>query len=228
MVFPLGSLVDALAIMGGGTVGMLLGARIPEKTRTLVFQGLGLCVMVVGLQAALAGTKPMITIASIVGGGVLGEILGLEDRLSELGEWLKRRVSSSNPRFTEGMVNGSVIFCIGAMSILGSLEEGLRGSRDIIYAKSIIDAFAAVIMGAGYGLGVVFSGVTVLIYQGALVLGASALAGVLTDVVVAEISATGGVIIVGIGFNLLGATQIRLANLVPALLLAPLLALLFG
>lgn len=227
MTFPLGSLINAVAIVAGGAVGLALGARMPERVRLLVFQGLGLCVLVIGIQSALEGKHPMLTIASVVGGGIAGELLCLEDRLSALGEKLKARIRSSNPRFTEGMVNATVIFCIGAMGILGSLEEGLRGTRDIILAKSVIDAFAAMIMAASYGLGVLFSGLSVFIYQGALVVGAAGLASVLTQPVITEVTAVGGVIIMGIGINMLGLLQIRLANLVPALVLAPLLAWLF-
>lgn len=224
MVFPVGSLVNALAIVAGGLGGLLVGARMPERMRQLVFQGLGLCVVVLGVQSALAGTRPVLTILSIVGGSIIGELLRLEDRLSALGDALKARLRSSNPRFTEGLLNASVIFCIGAMGILGSFEEGLRGTRDIIYAKSIIDAFAAMIMASAMGVGVLFSGVSVFVYQGALVLGATVLSGILTEPVMTELSATGGVIIMGIGINMLGLLQIRLANMIPALVLVAILA----
>lgn len=227
IVFPWGSLLNGLSIVAGGAVGLCFGARMPERMRQLVFQGLGLCVVVLGLQSALTGTRPVLTIGSIVAGCILGELLHIEDGLNSLGNWIKTRVRSSNPRFTEGLVSASVIFCIGAMGIMASLEEGLRGARDIVYAKSIIDAFAAVIMAASYGLGVLFSGISVFVYQGILVFAAGLLTGVLTEPVMAEITATGGIIITGIGLNMLGITQIRLANMIPALVLAPVFASFF-
>lgn len=225
MVFPVGALVNALAIAAGGLAGLALGARMPERVRCIVFQGLGLCVLVLGIQAALEGTRPALTIGSVVAGSIVGELLRLEDRLAALADTLKARLRSSNPRFTEGLLSASVIFCIGAMGILGSFEEGLRGSRDIIYAKSIIDAFAAMIMASAMGVGVLFSGVSVFIYQGLLVICAGALSGLLTPPVMTELTAAGGIIIMGIGCNVLGVTQIRLANMVPALVFAVILAL---
>ena len=228
MVFPFGALVNALAIAAGGLAGLIMGARMPERVRCIVFQGLGLCVTVLGVQAALGGTRPALTIGSIVAGSIVGELLRLEDRLASLAESVKNKVRSSNPRFTEGLLSASVIFCIGAMGILGSFEEGLRGARDIVYAKSIIDAFAAMIMASAMGVGVLFSGVSVFIYQGLLVVGAGALSGLLTPPVMAELTATGGIIIMGIGINMLGLLQIRLANMVPALVFAVALALVAG
>lgn len=228
MVFPVGPLVNALAIVAGGLAGLALSVRMPERVRCIVFQGLGLCVFILGVQqASLEGVHPMLTIASIVGGGIVGELLRLEDRMGSLSDILKARLCSSNPRFTEGLLNASVIFCVGAMAILGAFEEGLRGARDIVYTKAIIDAFTAMIMASAMGVGVLFSGAVVFAYQGVLVVGAGALSSLLSPPVMAELTATGGIILMGIGINMLGLLQIRLANLVPALLLAVVLAQIF-
>ena len=224
MVFPLVSLINGLAIAAGGLAGLLLGARLPERIRLILFQGLGLCVMILGIQAALGTTHPAIMIAGVVIGSVAGELLRLEDRLACLGDLLKTRLRSSNPRFTEGLLNASVIFCIGAMGILGSFEEGLRGSRDIIYAKAIIDGCAAMAMASALGAGVLFSGAAVFVYQGLLVLFAGALSTVMTPPVMTELTATGGVIILGIGINMLELRAIRLANMIPALVVVVILA----
>lgn len=224
MVFPLGSLVNGLAIAAGGLAGLLLGARLPERIRLILFQGLGLCVMVLGIQAALNTARPVIMIGSIVIGSVTGELLRLEDRLGRLSELLKARLRSSNPRFTEGLLSASVIFCIGAMGILGSFEEGLRGSRDIVYAKSIIDGCAAMAMASAMGIGVAVSGAAVFLYQGLLVIFAGALSVVITPPVMTELTAVGGVIILGIGINMLNLLAIRLANMIPALVVVVILA----
>lgn len=226
MIFPLGALVNGLAIGVGGGLGLLMGTRLPEQTRTLVFQALGLCVVVIGMQAALQGTRPVAGIGALVTGCILGEALRLEEHCNALGERLKARLNLGNPTFTQGLVNASVIFCIGAMGILGSLDEGLRGSRDVLLAKAVIDGFIAMMLAARYGVGVLFSGVPVFLYQGVLTMGAASLHGWLTPPLVAELTSVGGVIILGIGLNMLELTRIRLANMIPALPLVPLFLLL--
>ncbi len=227
MIFPFGSLVNGLAIVVGGAIGLVLGARMPEKMRELVFQGLGLCILVLGLQSALEGTRPLVTIMGIVLGSVVGEWLGIEDTLSRIGDALKKRVGSPNPRFTEGLVNASLMFCIGAMGIVASLQEGLSGTRDIVYAKSVIDFFAAAILATGLGFGVLFSGISVFLYQGSIVLAAAALTYVFSDAAIAaltaEISATGGILMMSIGLNTLALTHIRIANMLPAVVISPIL-----
>ncbi len=224
MIFPLGSLINGVAIMAGALLGLAFGARMPEKMRELVFQGIALCILVLGMKSALVGSNAMLTIASIVSGSIIGEILRIEDRLVTLGDTLKTLVGSANPRFTEGLVTGSLLFCIGAMGILGSIEEGLKGTRDIVHAKAAIDFFAAAILAASLGLGVFFSGISVFVYQGAIVLGASFLAGIFTDVVLTEITTTGGILMLAIATNTLKLTQIRIGNMLPSLIMAALFA----
>lgn len=224
MMLPLGPLVNALTVAAGAGLGMLLGARLPEKVRQIVFQGIGLCVLVIGIQSALKTTNPLIMIFSIVIGSIIGELLTLEDKLAGLGEVLKKRTSSANPHFTEGFLSASVIFCVGAMAILGSFEEGLGNGRSIVYTKSILDGFTAMAMASALGLGVLFSGLTVLLYQGVLVLFASLLIDWLTPAVMTELTATGGIIIIGIGINMLELLRIRLANMIPALLVVVILS----
>ncbi len=227
MIFPLGALINGVAIMAGALLGLAFGARMPEKMRELIFQGIALCILVLGLKSALVGNEAMLTIASIVSGSILGEIARIEDRLNSLGEWLKKLVSSKNPRFTEGMVTGSLLMCIGAMGILGSIEEGLRGTREIVHAKAAIDFFAAIILAASLGFGVFFSGISVFLYQGSFVLGASFLAGVLTEPVLTELTATGGVLMIAIATNTLNITTIRIGNMLPALVMAAIFASFF-
>ncbi len=224
MIFPLGSLINGLAVMAGSLLGLAFGARMPEKMRELIFQGIALCILVLGLKSALVGSNAMLTIASIVSGSIIGEILRIEDRLIHLGDSLKKIVKSNNPRFTEGIVTSSLLFCLGAMGILGSIEEGLRGTRDIVLAKATIDFFAAIILAASMGFGVFFSGISVFLYQGAIVLGASVLAGIFTDPLLTEVTTTGGVLMIAIATNTLNITKIRLGNMLPSLIMAALFA----
>lgn len=227
MLVPVGPAINALAIVGGGLLGLAIGSRLPERVRTIVFQGLGLCTLVIGLQMALTTKAPILLILSVLLGGICGELLQLEDRFLALGDRLKARLKSGNPRFTEGLVNAAVLFCIGAMAIVGSFDEGLRGDRTVVLSKSILDGFAAIAMASAYGVGVVFAAVPLLLYQGALVIFAGMLQPWLTPPLMTELTATGGVLITGISLNLLNLTQIRLSNLLPALLFVIVLALVF-
>ena len=227
MIFPLGALVNGLAIALGALLGRCIGSRIPEKMRELIFQGLGLCVFILGLQSALTAEKLVLTIASIVCGSIIGELIDIEGRFIKLGNKLKRITGSSNPRFTEGFINGSLLFCIGALAILCSIEEGLKNVRDMAYTKSAIDFFSATILATGLGLGVAFSGIVVFLYQGCIVLMASLLASFITPPLLAEITATGGILILAIGFNMLGLVKIRIGNMLPSIFITPLLAIYF-
>ena len=227
MILPVGPLINALAVAAGALLGMALGARLPERVRTIVFQGLGLCILVIGMQMAFVTKSPVILIFSVLLGGVAGELLRLEDRFMALGERLKKLLKSGNPRFTEGLVNTTVLVCIGAMAIVGSFDEGLRGDRTVVFSKAVMDGFAALALASAYGLGVAFAAVPLLLYQSLLVIGAGLLKPWLGPALMNELTATGGVLILGIALNLLNLTQIRLSNLLPSLLVVITLALIF-
>ncbi len=156
MVFPLGSVINALAILVGGALGLLLHGRLPEKMRLVVFQGLGLCVLVIGMQMALQGKNTLLVVLSVLIGGIVGELCDLEDRFAGLAGRLKGLIKSSNTRFVEGMVNASLIYCIGAMAILGSFDEGIRGDHSILFTKALLDGFASIALASTYGSGVLF------------------------------------------------------------------------
>lgn len=225
MIFPVGPLVNAVAIICGALIGIAIGSRLPDRIRTIVFQGLGLCTMLIGIQMALGTQSPLILIFSILLGSICGELLQLEERFLSLGNSLKGVIKSQNPRFTEGLVSATVLFCIGAMAILGSFDEGLRGDYTIVFSKTILDAFAAIALASVYGIGVAFAGLAVFVYQGSLVLFAGILQPWLSEALMTELTATGGLLILGIGLNLLEVTQIRLSNMLPALVFAVLISL---
>lgn len=222
-MIPFGSLVNAGGIVLGSLVGIAFGARLPERIRTIVFQGLGLCVLVIGFKMALLTQKPLIVIFSMVLGSITGELCGLESWLARMGDALKKHLRSHNPLFTDGLVNASVLFCIGAMAIVGSFDEGLRGDRAVVFSKSIIDSCAALAMASAYGTGVLFSAVPVLIYQGSLTLLAGSLQNWLDPATMNELTAVGGTLIIGIALNMLEITRISLSNMLPALLVSVLL-----
>lgn len=217
-MIPVGAFVNALGIAVGSLVGVAFGSRLPERVRTIVFQGLGLCTVVLGLKMALPTQQPLIVIFSIVIGSAVGEACKLESRLMRVGDVLKARLRSSNPLFTDGMVNASVLFCIGAMAIVGSFDEGIRGDRAVVFSKTLIDSFAALALASAYGVGVLFSAVPVLIYQGSLTLLAGTFQQWLDPATMTELTAVGGTLIIGIGLNMLEVTRIALSNMLPSLL----------
>ena len=217
-MIPVGAFVNAVGIALGSLVGVAFGSRLPERIRTIVFQGLGLCTLVLGLKMALPSQQPLIVIFSIVIGSAAGEALKLESRLMRVGDILKARLRSSNPLFTDGMVNASVLFCIGAMAIVGSFDEGIRGDRAVVFSKTLIDSFAALALASAYGIGVLFSALPVLIYQGSLTVLAGTFQQWLDPATMTELTAVGGTLIIGIALNMLEVTRIALSIMLPSLL----------
>ena len=217
-MIPVGAFVNAVGIALGSLVGVAFGSRLPERIRTIVFQGLGLCTLVLGLKMALPSQQPLIVIFSIVIGSAAGEALKLESRLMRVGDILKARLRSSNPLFTDGMVNASVLFCIGAMAIVGSFDEGIRGDRAVVFSKTLIDSFAALALASAYGIGVLFSALPLLISQGSLTVLAGTFQQWLDPATMTELTAVGGTLIIGIALNMLEVTRIALSNMLPSLL----------
>jgi len=226
-MMPYGSLVDALAIIFGGLIGLMLGSRLSKSMQTLLYQGLGLCVLVIGFKMALTSAMPVLVIFSIILGSAIGDFCKLEERFMRIGNILRGRIRSKNPLFTDGFVNASVLFCVGAMGIVGAFDEGLRGDRTIIYSKAMIDFFISMVMASTMGLGVLFSCIPVFIYQGTLTVFASSAQSLFGEALLVELVATGGTIIIGIGFNLMNVTQIPLSNMIPSLFMVLILGQFF-
>jgi uncharacterized membrane protein YqgA involved in biofilm formation len=222
-----GTLINVAAVLIGGILGSLLGERLPARIRSIVMQGVGLVTLVVGMSMAITTGNIILVLASICLGGILGEWWRVEDRLDGAGRWLETRAARvpflARGDFTRGFVTASLVFCVGPMTILGSIQDGLTGDYTLLAIKSVLDGFAGLAFAASMGMGVTFSALTVLLYQGALTLAASPFQSILSDSMTTEMSATGGVIILGIGFLLLDIKRIRVGNFLPALFIAPLL-----
>ncbi len=218
MVFPLGAVINAGSVIIGALIGMSLGDRLPEKMRVSVFQGLGLCTMSIGISMSLKTNNALYVIGSIIIGIVLGEAMRLEDRIAASGEYAKKRLRSKNAKFTEGFVSSSLLFCVGSMAIIGSLNEGISGDLSVVLTKTLLDFFSSIAFGAAFGSGVILASLPILLYQGVLTIFADSLRPHLTPEITTELVATGGILIMGIGFNLLNVLTIRLANFLPALL----------
>src|SRR3954451_3815530 len=221
-MFLLGSIVNSGLIVVGVLIGKFLN-RIPEKTKETVMYGIGLTVTILGLQMGLTSENFLIVILSIVFGAMIGEYFGWEDKLNSLGIWLEKKVGSEGEgSISQGFVSATLIFVIGAMAILGALDSGIRGNHDILYTKGILDGFTALILTTTLGLGVVFSAIPVFLYQGIIALFATKINEIvptaLMDQFIIEMTATGGVMILAIGLNMLGLTKIRVANLLPGII----------
>lgn len=218
----LATIVNALVVVLGGLLGTALGNRLkPEHTKTLI-AGLGICTMVIGITGAITTENILVVIVCIALGTIIGEALKIEAALDNAGNWLKARVAKKgSTRFTEGFVTASLLFCVGSMAVMGSFDAGVRGNYDTIFAKSALDCVMAVVFGATMGIGVVFSALTVLVYQGALTLLAGVVEPLLTTQMITEMTAVGGVMLLATGLNVLDLPKerIRVGNMLPALLL---------
>lgn len=223
----IGTLVNVGAVIAGSTLGLLIHSRLPQKISSITFQGIGLFTLFIGLTMAMKTQNPLIMIFSIVLGGIVGEAIDIAKYLERASDALKNRIKSKNERFTEGLLSAFLLFCMGAMTILGAIEEGLGDPPNLLLAKSVLDGFASVALSTTFGIGVMFSVIPLLIYQGGLTLFAGLLHNVLSEVVIHEVSAVGGLILIGLGINILEIKEIRLLNMLPALLIAAILAFFF-
>lgn len=231
----LGTLVNVAAVLAGSIVGLVIKWRLPQRITRIAFQGIGLFSIVIGVAMAVKTRNFLLMIASIVPGAIVGELIDIERHLNRFGDWLKQRASAgrglagadSGGRFAEGMVAAFLLFCMGSMTILGAIEEGLGRAPNLLLAKSVLDGFASIALAATCGVGVLFSVVPLLVYQGGLTLFAGALQTVLSDAVVTEISAVGGLLLLGLGINILEIKRLKIANMLPALVFAGVLAMVF-
>ncbi len=237
-----GTLINTATVILGGLLGVLLGNRLPEKMRQTVLSGLGLMTLVIGMTMAVQTENVLIPLFSVLIGGIIGEALGIENALERLGRWFEARLggrlagegaTGGRATIAQGFITASLVFCVGPLTILGSIQDGLMGDYTLLAVKSMLDGFAGMALAASLGAGVILSAATVLGYQGALsllalLLGAS-LGGVTRQTPwVVEMTATGGVVILSIGFLLLDIKRIRVANLLPAVFVAPAIVLILG
>ena len=214
-----GTLVNTGAIIIGGSLGLLFRKGIPSKLTDTIMNGLALCVLYIGFTGALKGENSLVIIFSMVIGAVIGECLDLDERVNQLGLWLERKFKKvdSKTSISEGFVTASLLFCVGAMAIIGALQDGLVGNYDMLLTKSMLDGVSAVIFASTLGIGVILSGAFVLTYQGSISLLAGVLAPFLTDSVINEMTCVGSLLIIALGFNVLKITHIKIMNLVPAI-----------
>lgn len=218
----LGTIVNSIAIIVGGLLGLLFGNSIPDKMKSTILQGLGLSIILIGMSMALQTKNTLVVIGSIVIGGIIGEWIDIEKQLERFGQWLEKVLVRNNHKgnFTKAFVSASLIYCIGAMAIMGALESGLKGNHEILFAKAMLDGISAIVFASSMGIGVIASVIPVFIYQGGITLSAGLLQGILSTPVITEMSATGGLLIVGIGLTILEIKEIKVGNLLPGIFIA--------
>lgn len=226
-----GTLINVSTVLVGTALGTMLGSRLPERVRETVMHALGLVTVLVGLSQGLEAFREpivdvtrgaiLVVMGSVLAGGVIGELLGIERGLDRIGDALQARFGRGQARFTEGFVVASLVFCVGPLTIVGSIQDGLTGDYQLLAIKSLLDGFAALAFASALGWGVGFSILTILVVQGGLSLSATAIAGAFSEPMIQAMSATGGVLILGIALRLLDLRRVRVANLLPAVAFAP-------
>ncbi len=230
----IGTLINFVAVMFGGLLGLLVGGHLPERVKTIVVAAIGLITIVLGVSQAIKTENPLIPLLALVIGAVIGEFMDIDGGMNALGDWLRRRFDrgGGEQNFTLAFVLASLQFCVGPLTILGAINDGLSGNFSLLAIKAVLDGFSAIVFASSFGVGTLFAGATILVVQG----GISLLAGVVKPLLVSEpqlsmaaqprvieLAAVGGVILIGLAFNVLAIKRIKVANMLPALLLAPLL-----
>ncbi len=213
----LGTIVNTLAIILGGLIGLTFRRGIPEKFKVTIMQAISLAVILIGLKAALKTDAILLVIFSLAIGSFIGELLRIEDRLEQLGLFFESKLTMFDGGIAKGFVAASLVFCVGSMAVVGALESGLTNSHQTLFAKSILDGVSSIVFASTMGFGVVLSSLSVLIYQGVITLAATLLSQVLVPAVVDQISSVGGLLITAIGINLLEMQRLRIGNMLPAL-----------
>ena len=223
----IGTLVNVAAVLFGGILGLIFNTKVPKRYIDIAFQGIGVFTLVLGISMSIPTKEPLFLVFSIIVGSIIGEFFDIDQKLNSLGEWLKKRVRSTNVHFTDGLITAFLLFCMGAMTIMGAIEEGMSGNTQLLMTKSVMDGFAAIALASTLGVGVLFSVVPLFLYQGGLTLLAGGLEVLMTDLMsgtqmdqmIVELSAVGGLLLIALGLNILELKKIKVSNMLPALVI---------
>lgn len=222
----LGTVVNTLAIVVGGAVGLIFKNIIPEEITEALLKALGLAVIAIGIKLSLAGENLTLLIISIIIGTIIGEYINIEGKLDKIGSYIESKMKNKASNVALGFVTSSLFCCVGSMAVIGSIQSGLTGNHEILFSKALIDGITSISLSVSMGVGVILSGISVFIYQGIITILAGLMQSLLSDAVVSEMTAIGGVIIMGIGLNFLEIKRIRVGNMLPAIFI-PLLYYVF-
>lgn len=224
---PIGNLVNGLLIIVGSVIGIVLKDKFPDKIKLMIFQMLGISTLIIGIQMTFQVKDIVIVIFSLIIGGIIGELIDIELRFERLVDRIKNRLKLSSHSFTEGFVNASLVYCVGSMAIIGSLNEGLRNDHSVLLTKAILDGALSIVFAATYGIGVLFSFISVLLYQGSITYFARLSESFFTPLLIAQLTATGGAMVACIGINLLEIKKIKVANVLPSMVVVIILTIVF-
>jgi hypothetical protein len=217
MIIPIGSIVNALAVVVGSLIGLGFGVLLPERIKTIIFQVIGLFTLILGAKMALETNQFLVLLISLVVGAIIGETIHIEKGLDRISDSLKRKFKSKNELFSEGLITAFLLYCIGSMTFVGAIEEGINGDRTLLYTKSLMDGITSILLASSLGSGVLISSIPLLIFQSVLTWGAFYFEAYLPAEIITELSAVGGVLIVAISLNILNIQKIKVSNLLPSL-----------
>lgn len=223
----IGTLVNTAAVLIGGILGLFLNKKMPDRVTTIYFQAIGLFTIAIGASMAVSMEKILIVVSSLALGSILGEWWNLEKGVEQISEYLKKRFKIGSERFSEGLITAFLMFCVGSMTILGTIQEGTGGSPDLLYTKSLMDFSSSILLASAFGVGVVFSFIPLFIFQAALTLLARYATNFFTEDMILGLTNVGGILLIGLGINILGIKKLRVMNMLPALIIVVLLLWLF-
>lgn len=222
-----GTLINSGAVIIGSIIGLIINSKLPKNITTRVFHGIGLFTLFLGIHMATKTSNFLIIIFSIVIGTIIGELIDIDKLVNRFSDWLKKKVKSKNENFSNGFITSFLLFCMGSMTILGAFEEGLGGAPNLLLAKSVLDGFSSIALSASLGIGVIFSAIPLLIYQGGLTLFAASLQNFFTEIIINELTAVGGLLLIGLGINILEIKELKILNMLPSLVIVVILAYIF-
>ena len=223
----IGTLVNAGAVIVGGAVGMMFNKSMPNRFKTIYFQAVGLFTMAMGIGMVYNMQNILIVVGSVAVGALIGEWMNIERAADRLSQFLRKKLRIGNEKFSEGLVTSFLLFCIGAMTIVGAIDEGTGRSSEVLLTKSLMDGFSALLLASAFGLGVIFSSIPLLIFQGGITLLAMSASHFFTPEIIAGLTSTGGILLIGLGINILEIKKLRIMNMLPALLVVVILLLIF-
>lgn len=215
----LGTIVNVIAVVAGGSIGLLLNKKLPKRFVTIFFQVVGIFTLFLGFSMALKTSHVLHMIMALIIGAVIGEAFKLEQRIERIGDVMKSTLKIGNEKFTEGLLTAFLLYCMGSLTILGAIEEGMGGSSKLLLIKSLMDGVSSIALASGLGIGVIFSAIPLLIYQGGITLIAMGFGEFFPEVYVVELSAVGGILLIGLGINILEIKKIKVMNMLPALVM---------
>jgi len=219
----IGTIVNAGAVIAGGTVGLLFNKSMPERFKTIYFQAIGLFTIAMGIGMVYNMQHILIVVSSLAVGALLGEWMNLEKGAERLSNYLKKKFRIGSDRFSEGLITAFLLYCIGSMTILGAIQEGTGGSSDLLFTKSLMDGFSSVLLASAFGMGVIVSAIPLLIFQGGITLLAMYAGSFFTPVIIQGLTGVGGILLIGLGVNILEIKKLRIMNMLPALVVVAVL-----